>query len=319
MAIIGTLPNNIQNGQGIDAVPVMADFNHVVTQVNANAAPLDSPALTGTPTTTTPLPGDTSGRIASAAFVAAALVAALVQAGADEVAQAYTKGTTAGTAPNFTLAPTTALAAYAPFQRYNILFHAAGTGADQLNVSGLGNKALKQYNSAGTKIPAVIAAGMLADIVYDGTDFVILDSLPPLTAGFVEPGTIIEYSGATPPAGYLAVPTAATNINRTTYAALFAAIDIAWGAGDGSTTFGMPFCPAGYVFAQGTLAAQSAGTVISHSHRWSMTGAASYSAGGGIAYFPADRVAGSTIENTELTGGAANLAASVGITYCVKY
>jgi hypothetical protein len=40
MAIIGTLPNNIQNGQTVDATPVMADFNFIVNQVNANANPL---------------------------------------------------------------------------------------------------------------------------------------------------------------------------------------------------------------------------------------------------------------------------------------
>lgn len=40
MAIIGTLPNNIQNGQQVDATPVMADFNFIVNQVNANATPL---------------------------------------------------------------------------------------------------------------------------------------------------------------------------------------------------------------------------------------------------------------------------------------
>ena len=42
MAIIGTLPNNIQNGQLGDAVPVMADFNFIVSEVNANASPLGS-------------------------------------------------------------------------------------------------------------------------------------------------------------------------------------------------------------------------------------------------------------------------------------
>lgn len=43
MAIIGTLPNNIQDGQVADAVPVMADFNFIVSQVNANAQPLNVP------------------------------------------------------------------------------------------------------------------------------------------------------------------------------------------------------------------------------------------------------------------------------------
>jgi len=40
MAIIGTLPNTISNGQAVDATPVMADFNFIVNQVNANANPI---------------------------------------------------------------------------------------------------------------------------------------------------------------------------------------------------------------------------------------------------------------------------------------
>lgn len=43
--IVGTLPNNILNGQAVDATPVMADFNFIVNQVNANAMPLDTSAL----------------------------------------------------------------------------------------------------------------------------------------------------------------------------------------------------------------------------------------------------------------------------------
>jgi hypothetical protein len=51
MAIIGTLPNNIQNGQSVDANPVMADFNFIVNQVNANANPIGT--LTAPAGTTT--------------------------------------------------------------------------------------------------------------------------------------------------------------------------------------------------------------------------------------------------------------------------
>lgn len=51
MAIIGTLPNNIQDGQVADATPVMADFNFIVSQVNANANPTGTlTAATGTAT-----------------------------------------------------------------------------------------------------------------------------------------------------------------------------------------------------------------------------------------------------------------------------
>ncbi len=87
-------------------------------------------------------------------------------------------GTTTGAAPNFALALAPALAGYAEGQRLRIKFHAAGNGADVLNVSGLGNKSVKQYDAAGAKQAAVITAGLLADVEYDGVDFVVLDALP---------------------------------------------------------------------------------------------------------------------------------------------
>jgi microcystin-dependent protein len=40
MAIINPLPNNISNGDPLDAVPVMANFQQILTNVNANAAGL---------------------------------------------------------------------------------------------------------------------------------------------------------------------------------------------------------------------------------------------------------------------------------------
>ncbi|KVN55394.1 hypothetical protein WT13_23565 [Burkholderia anthina] len=40
MSIIGNLPNTLSNGTTADATQVMADFNYIVNQVNANAQPL---------------------------------------------------------------------------------------------------------------------------------------------------------------------------------------------------------------------------------------------------------------------------------------
>lgn len=51
MAIIGTLPSILSNGTAADATQVMADFNFMVNQINANAAPigtLTAPAGTRT-------------------------------------------------------------------------------------------------------------------------------------------------------------------------------------------------------------------------------------------------------------------------------
>lgn len=51
-------------------------------------------------------------------------------------------------------------------------------------------------------------------------------------------GVILDYAGAVEPAGWL-FPYGQT-ISRATYAALFAAIGVTYGAGDGSTTFTLP-------------------------------------------------------------------------------
>ena len=147
--------------------------------------------------------------------------------------QTYTAFTTAGAAPNFTLTPSPAIAVYAAGQRFRVKFHAAGAGANVLNVSGLGNKSLKQYDSTGTKVAAVIAANQLVDVEYDGVDMVLLDPL-----ALVQAGEVAFFARSSAPAGYLKANGAA--VSRTAYATLFAAIGTTFGVGDGSTTFNLP-------------------------------------------------------------------------------
>lgn len=55
-----------------------------------------------------------------------------------------------------------------------------------------------------------------------------------------EVGTIKDFGQAALPGGWLLCDGAA--VSRTTYAALFAAIGVVWGAGDGGTTFNVPDC-----------------------------------------------------------------------------
>lgn len=112
------------------------------------------------------------------------LQSAINKARVEQIGTAYTS---AGTAPNFTLTPSPAITAYAAKQRFRVNFHAAGAGADQLNVSGLGNKALKQYDDTGAKVAAIIAAGQLADVEYDGVDMVVLDPLPNVATAVSDP------------------------------------------------------------------------------------------------------------------------------------
>lgn len=54
----------------------------------------------------------------------------------------------------------------------------------------------------------------------------------------VLPGTVEHYAGSTVPDGYLLCD--GSEVSRTDYAALFAAIGTTWGEGDGSTTFALP-------------------------------------------------------------------------------
>ena len=51
-------------------------------------------------------------------------------------------------------------------------------------------------------------------------------------------GMIVDFAGPTPPAGFLPCDGAA--VSRTTYADLFAAIGVTWGAGDTTSTFNVP-------------------------------------------------------------------------------
>ena len=51
-------------------------------------------------------------------------------------------------------------------------------------------------------------------------------------------GQVMAYAGAEPPTEYLACNGAA--VSRTTYAALYNAIGVTYGSGDGSTTFDLP-------------------------------------------------------------------------------
>lgn len=106
---------------------------------------------------------------------------ALTPTPASQVAQLHTAFTTGGILTAYTLTPSTQLTAYAAGVRYRVKFHVACGVNSTLAVSGLAPKALKQYNGLGVAAaPAAdgLALGMLADVEYNGTDFIVLDRLP---------------------------------------------------------------------------------------------------------------------------------------------
>ena len=104
------------------------------------------------------------------------------------------------------------------------------TGSATLNFNGLG--AIAIYRNASVQAqPGDLIAGQLSVLVYDGTHFVIENTSSIPTSAIVDCGGTLQ-------PGFLLCDGSA--VSRTTYAALFAAIGITWGAGDSSTTFNIP-------------------------------------------------------------------------------
>lgn len=132
-------------------------------------------------------------------------------------------------------------------------------------------------------------------------------------AGAVPVGTIIDFAGSGTPAGFLLCPTTPTTVSRTTYARLFAAIGTVWGAGDGSTTFGIPHFLDGYAAVSwpSNPGGTTEGAVQSHVHGIGAPNAAA-------------SVGGTVLGHNSTTSGATgqsggNMAAGRGVRKCIRY
>lgn len=100
----------------------------------------------------------------------------------DYLAENINKGTTAGTSTAYTVALVPPITALEAKQRHRLKIHVASGAAPTLAVDGLTAKLLKAYDSTGAKVAAVLTLNMLADVEYDGTDYVVLNPLPAAAA-----------------------------------------------------------------------------------------------------------------------------------------
>ena len=91
-------------------------------------------------------------------------------------------------------------------------------------------------NDAVSKTDDQVMTGNLS-VAGGGTGAQVLQA-DEVKALAVPTGTILDFAGPTPPAGFL--PCNGAAVSRTTYAALFAAIGVTWGAGDTTSTFNVP-------------------------------------------------------------------------------
>ncbi|MCO6175402.1 phage tail protein [Flavobacterium sp. NRK F10] len=72
---------------------------------------------------------------------------------------------------------------------------------------------------------------------FDGTQWVKMGTVSS-SSGSVPAGTIVAYAGTTAPEGWFLCD--GSEVSRTAYADLFAAVQIAYGGGDGINTFNLP-------------------------------------------------------------------------------
>lgn len=152
--------------------------------------------------------------------------------------------TVGGSANTITLTAASAIAAYANGQVLAFIAGSTNTGATTLNVNTIGAKAVMKAtgNGAAALNGAEIQSGCIYSVQYNASlnggagAWLLINP----TVNGVEPGMIFDYAGSTAPTGYLLCYGQA--VSRVTYAATFAVVGTAFGAGDGSTTFNLPDC-----------------------------------------------------------------------------
>jgi len=110
----------------------------------------------------------------------------------DIQSSAMVAGTAGGTADALTLTLAPAPTAYATFQRFMFKASSANTGAATLNVNGLGAKALKRLVGGTLRalIAGDIASGRIYEVIYDGTQFVMVGVAKPFTSAAITASTL---------------------------------------------------------------------------------------------------------------------------------
>jgi len=188
-------------------------------------------------------------------------------------------------------------------------------------------KTIVKGNNLPIAVGDIAGAGYWASLQYDLTlDKWVLNN--PAKGVIVVPkrpaGEVIAFAGGGAPVGdYLQLATVVMNVSRSTYADLFAAIGTVWGAGDGASTFGLPFFEDGLAaiaVGAGVVGALSVGQVISHAHL--MFNRLTF-AGQGLTHDGSDEgdAGVSTVLGTatSYTGGSYNLAAGRRVKFYVSF
>jgi microcystin-dependent protein len=197
--------------------------------------------------------------------------------------------------------------------------------------------------TTGTLPVARIADGALTTAKIADGGVTLAKLVTAVQQALLPAGAVQAFAMNSAPAGWLAAD--GSNVNRTTYAALFTAIGTTYGAGDGSTTFALPDLRGYFVrgsgtngdgTAAGTFGAKQADLFRSHNHgvndpghQHSYTDEVRVSNGvftsaGGTGQDGASNVGRLTALNftsvsIQAAGGAETRPANIAMLYCIKF
>ncbi len=137
-------------------------------------------------------------------------------------------------------------------------------------------------------------------------------------------GAVMSFAMNSAPAGWLAAD--GSNVNRTTYAALFSAISTTYGVGDGSTTFALPDLRGYFVrgsgtnsdgTAAGTFGAKQVDDFKSHTHTADQRSSTA-GAGAAVVTIGGTGVGAGGISLAS-TGGTETRPKNIAMLYCIKF
>ncbi len=82
--------------------------------------------------------------------------------------------------PAYVASADSALNSYSILQHCTVLFSDGVLGASTLNINGIGAVSIKQYSPSGALLDPFIPAGVASEMAYDGSHWILLDSIPTL-------------------------------------------------------------------------------------------------------------------------------------------
>lgn len=262
-------------------------------------------------------------------------------------------GTTGGSADAYTLSPNPSITSYATTQQFTVKINASNlTTTPYLQISAIANPSstavIKKLNASKTEV-ALEIGDLLINGIYKfqrnstNNAWIVLNPEKPFynlfnasQATYNVPGvqllsppigTIIMASSDLMVSSYVPtnyLPCNGAAVSRTTYSNLFNLLNIAYGSGNGSTTFNVPdfrgLFPRGKDDGRGIDPNRSLGSfqdmsIQSHSHFISIQ---NETLAGGGSVLPCNRPGGIQV-NTNAVGGTETRPKNIAIHFLIKY